>query len=462
MRNKVNFPFNFSPVSAQEWKMALQAGLKGGDYNALLTSTLPEGIHIKPFYTCDDLPNSVSQTHGIGTAWEIGTVIEGNGRNSEFQSPEDWKDGINTWITELPVSQSVWPDWMKTRTAWPEKVLLIPANPYDFCFDPCPEPIKGKTEVLIDPIGHFTKTGNWVRNQTTDLQFLQNVAKRIRSSGLVPRLLISGQNYQQAGANAVQEIAYMLAHAREYLLHTSGDNTTKFGFEPPVFRVAIGGEYFSDIAKIRALRQGWALLAKAEQFPIACKIWSHPSLRNKTAYDYNTNLLRTTLECMAGIFGGADIISNITYDAVFGTTNAFSDRLARNQLLVLRHEAHLDKVSNPADGAYFIEHLTNQFGKKGLELLKNIEKGGGLIAQFKSHTIQKKVRQSATSEQSAFEANQRILVGSNLYPNPQDRMTGLAQSSKSKKAPKKTEIEPLMLRRLARPYEKKRSENETN
>lgn len=462
MRNKPNSLFNFSPVSSQEWKMALQAGLKGEDYNALLTSTLPEGIHIKPFYTCDDLPNSVSQTHRIGTGWEIGTVIEGNGSNSEFQSPEDWKDGINTWITELPVSQLVWPDWMKTRTAWPQEVLLIPANPYDFCFDTCPEPLKGKTEVLVDPIGHFAKTGNWVKHQTSDLESVQEVAKKIRAAGLFPRLLIGAEMYQQSGANAVQEIAYALAHAREYLLGLSADGEDTTWLTPPIFRLAVGGEYFSDIAKIRALRQGWALLAKAEKFPVACKIWAHPSLRNKTSYDYNTNLLRTTLECMAGILGGADLISNITYDTVYQTPNAFSDRLARNQLLVLRHEAKLDQVSNPADGAFFIEHLTNQFGKKALELLKNLEKGGGFIAQLKNHAIQKKIRQSAEREQIAFQANQRILIGSNLHPNPKDRLPGKPIYGKNNKTAKKTSIEPLKVRRLAQSYETKRSENETN
>ena len=164
---------------------------------------------------------------------------------------------------------------------------------------------------------------------------------------------------------------------------------------------------------------------------------------------------------MAGILGGADLISNLPYDAVYKPANSFSDRLARNQLLLLRHEANLDKVTNPADGAFFIEHLTNQFGKKALELLKTLEKGGGLIAQLKNHNLHQKIRQSANSEQAAFDANLRVLVGSNLHPNPQDRLPGLPISAKRNTSAHRTEIEPLLTRRLAQPYETKRSQNET-
>lgn len=459
--NKPDFLFDDSPVSAQVWKLALQAGLNGGDYNSLLTSTLPEGIHIKPFYNREDLPAGVSEFAQNRAPWKIGTVMQANGSNSEFQNPEDWQDGIDTWITQIPSSDTVWPDWMKTREFWPEEVVLIPSNPYNFDFDRSPNLLIGKTEVLLDPIGNFARTGTWVKQQASDLDSLPDVIQKIRDNGFSYGMLIGAECYQQAGANTVQEIAYALAHAREYLLRASDNTTPNSWVGVPTFRLAMGGEYFSDISKIRALRQGWALLAKAEKFPTACRIWVHPSLRNKTQYDYNTNLLRTTLECMAGILGGADLISNLPYDAVYQPANAFSDRLARNQLLLLRHEANLDKVTNPADGAFFIEHLTNQFGKKALELLKTLEKGGGLIAQLKNHNLQQKIRQSANSEQAAFDANLRVLVGSNLHPNPQDRLPGLPISAKRNTSVHRTEIEPLLTRRLAQPYETKRSQNET-
>jgi methylmalonyl-CoA mutase len=222
----------------------------------------------------------------------------------------------------------------------------------------------------------------------------------------------------------------------------------------------VGGDYFADIAKLRALRRGWSLLAKSYGLPGRCLIMALPSLRNKTLYDYNTNMLRTTLECMAAVLGGADLICNRPYDALYHLPNEFADRIARNQLLLLRHEAYLNQVANAADGSFYLESLTDQLGRKALDLFKTLEQGGGLLAQLKAHAIQKKIRESAEKEQEAFDAGRRVLVGSNRYPNPADRMRGENQRVATGQAGRKTLLEPLPLRRLAEAYEKNRLKDE--
>ena len=97
--------------------------------------------------------------------------------------------------------------------------------------------------------------------------------------------------------------------------------------------------------------------------------------------------------------------------------NEFGERIARNQLLVLKHESYFDKVNNPADGAYYIESLTKQLAEKALELFKDIEANGGFLSQLKEGTIQRKIKESATKEQADFDSEKVVLLGTNKHPN---------------------------------------------
>jgi methylmalonyl-CoA mutase len=172
-------------------------------------------------------------------------------------------------------------------------------------------------------------------------------------------------------------------------------------------------------------------------------------------------MLRTTLESMSAVLGGADLVCNLPYDALYNAPNDFGDRIARNQLLLLRHEAHFDKVGNPADGSYYLESLTDALGRKALDLFKTLEKGGGLLAQLKSHQIQKKIRESARKEARAIAEGSRVLVGSTAFPNPEDRMADkLPERYGQRREKGKTLIEPLPLRRLSAEYESKRLRDE--
>ena len=116
-----------------------------------------------------------------------------------------------------------------------------------------------------------------------------------------------------------------------------------------LFQVAVGPNYFFEIAKLRALRVLYASMAREYGFNENCIILATPSRRNKTLYDYNVNLLRTTTECMSAVLGGADSICNLPYDVLYHKNNEFGSRIARNQLLILKHESYFEKVANPQD-----------------------------------------------------------------------------------------------------------------
>src|SRR5690606_13954838 len=139
------------------------------------------------------------------------------------------------------------------------------------------------------------------------------------------------------------------------------------------FNIATGSNYFFEIAKIRALRLLYASLASEYRIEENCHIISQPTMRDKTLYDFNVNLLRTTTQCMSAVLGGIDAIYNTPYDAIYHKNNKFGDLIARNQLLVLKNESYLDKVSNAAEGAYYIDHLTIELAEKALRIFKEIE-----------------------------------------------------------------------------------------
>jgi methylmalonyl-CoA mutase len=150
---------------------------------------------------------------------------------------------------------------------------------------------------------------------------------------------------------------------------------------------------------------------------------------------------------MSAILGGADAIANLPYDALYHKDNEFGDRIARNQLLILKNESYFDKVNNPADGSYYIEKLTNQLAEKALALFKTIEENGGFLKQLNEGTIKRKIQESADAEQKLFDSGKEILLGTNKYPNKNDRMKhDLELFPFVKVKPRKTLISPIIER----------------
>ena len=183
-----------------------------------------------------------------------------------------------------------------------------------------------KIFVNCDPIGQLAKEGNWFRTSEKDnFEMLNSLSKDTVNISLVR---IDAGLYQNAGANMAQQIAYALAHANEYF-----NRIPEIG-QPIVFEVAVGTNYFFEIAKLRALRLLFNMIAKEYNHNHDCHLFVTPTKRNKTIYDYNVNMLRTTTECMSAVLGGADTISNLAYDALYHKDNEFGRRIARNQLLV--------------------------------------------------------------------------------------------------------------------------------
>lgn len=440
---------DFDPVSAKAWKQKIQVDLKGAEYNETLISKTLEGIHIKPFYHNDD---------GIAT-----TEIPG--------TPSGWNITQGVFIDDVKIANNIAIDALEKGA---EAIIFTAKKPFnipsvfkgfpfskatiyfdfsfldlDFVKELSLYLTKHKAEFYLnlDPVGKLSKEGNWFKSQKEDFKALQSLSKTGNT------ISVDTTNYQNAGANMVQQLAYALAHANEYLNHQTTNSIT--------FKIATGTHYFFEIAKIRALRILYASLAKEYNCSQTCHVIAQPSRRNKTVYDYNINMLRSTTEAMSSILGGANAVCNMPYDVLYHKSNEFGERISRNQLLILKAESYFDVVSNPADGAYYIESVTQELASKALELFKQIEDGGGFIKQLLQGDIQKKIKESASKQQDFFDNGSITLLGTNKHPNPMDLMKeNLELFPFLKSNPRKTLIQPIIAKRLAEAIEQQRLAHE--
>jgi methylmalonyl-CoA mutase len=447
---------DFNPVSSKQWKQKIQYELNGADYNETLIWNSPEDIQVKPFYHKDEFKGA-SNVNTKATNFLICQNIYvhdleksnlraidslNRGAESIRFTIEDDKIEVAKLLQNLPLDKiTIYFNLSFLSIDFIKKIETLAKEK------------KTKIYCNLDPIGQLAKDGNWfTTKEKTNFDTLNLLSSSIANSSLIS---INSSLYQNAGANMVQQIGYSLAHANEYFNRIPNLN------QPIVFEVSVGTNYFFEIAKLRALRMLFNIIAKEYNHKFDCHILVSPTKRNKTIYDYNVNMLRTTTECMSAILGGADAIANLPYDALYHKDNEFGDRIARNQLLVLKHESHFDKVNNPADGSYYIESLTDQLSEKALTLFKDIEANGGFLKQLNEGIIKRKIQESADKEQELFDAVKEILLGTNKYPNKKDFMkNNLELFPFLKIKPRKTLITPIIEKRLSEKLEQVRLKEE--
>ncbi len=455
MKNLFN---DFNPVASKQWKQQIQFELKGADYNETLVWNSPEDIQVKPFYHKDEFAGTC-KVKTTATKFRIcqnifvrdleksnARAIDSINRGAESIrfTIEDEKTDVAKILLNLPLD---------TITIYFNLSFLS----LDFIkkIEQLAQEKKAKIYCNLDPIGYLAKEGNWFTTPEKSNFDTLNELVRIPLSGIRGLISVNTSLYQNAGANMVQQIAYSVAHANEYFNRIPKIN------QPIVFEVAVGTNYFFEIAKLRALRLVFNRIAKEYDHNFDCHIMVSPTKRNKTLYDYNVNMLRTTTECMSAILGGADAIANLSYDALYHKDNEFGDRIARNQLLILKNESHFDKVNNPADGSYYIESLTSQLAEKALALFKDIEANGGFLKQLNEGIIKRKIQESADKEQELFDSGKEILLGTNKYPNKKDSMKdNLELYPFVKIKPRKTLMSPIIEKRLAETIEQERLKEE--
>ena len=247
----------------------------------------------------------------------------------------------------------------------------------------------------------------------------------------------------EAGAHAVQELAYALAEGVERLDALAGTVGVDFAAGEIEFVFAVGPTYFMEIAKLRAARLLWARAVAAFQpaslESCAMKLHVRTSRRNKSVCDPYTNVLRATTEAMAAAIGGCDTLTVEDF--------GFSPHLACSIQYILREESHLDAVADPAGGSYYIEALTDALAGEAWKLFQKVEAEGGYTKARETGALEKALAETCAARQKAIASRRRTLVGVNHYPNP-------AEKAATVEAPPANERDPFRAVRLAEPFER--------
>jgi len=252
--------------------------------------------------------------------------------------------------------------------------------------------------------------------------------------------------FNNAGSSIVQELGYSLAIGAEYLTRLTDLGMDAGVVAPKMrFNFGVGGNYFMEIAKLRAARLLWAKIVKAygpkctdceeekDQDICLCvgkmTIHSETSVWNKTIYDPYVNMLRTQTEAMSAALGGTDSLTVLPFDIVYEQPTEFAERIARNQQALLKEEANFDKIADPAAGSYYIESLTASVAEQSWNIFLDIQEKGGFLSAFRQGLIQSQLKDMAEKRMKAIATRRDNILGVNQFANVTEQMSSEIPSS---------------------------------
>lgn len=437
----------FPPVSTDKWMEKITADLKGADFEKKLVWKTNEGFSVRPFYREEDiaglnttgsLPGEFPYVRGTrkDNDWFVRQDIVADdftaanqkaldilgkgvtslgfrikGKDVSRENVELLLDGINPETVELNFSTC------KMHSVELIDILkgYFESKKYDLT------QIRGS--VNIDFIGTILQKG------AVKEEWIDQMAAAVRATSELPHfkvLAVNASLLNDAGAFITQELGYALAWGNELIVRL-----TEKGIAPASaackikFNFGIGSNYFMEIAKFRAARWLWAEIVKAYQTTdsenkCCCaekmEIFAKTSYFNQTVFDAHVNMLRTQTEAMSASLAGVDSLLISPFDESYKTPDEFSERIARNQQLLLKEECHFDKVADPSGGSYYIEALTDSIAKEAWKLFLETEEKG-FYNLTKAGEIQTAVNASAEKRFKATAQRREILLGTNQFPN---------------------------------------------
>ncbi len=446
MAEKYNNLFaEFPPVSTEQWMEKVIADLKGADFNKKLVWKTNEGFDVQPFYRAENmdevsflnsLPGEfpfVRGTKKTNNEWLVRQSIavtdlaEANKKALNYlmrgvDSLAFVFNGGELTVADLDVLlkdvclPAVEVNFVGTcsKKATEAFVAYVKKAGYDLA------EVKGSVE--YDPFGKFAVTGV-LRNGAEHV--LANAASLIEQTLEMKKfktLAVNGKNFGNAGASAVQELGFSLAQGAEYLTALTEKGVEIDAVAKKLkFNFSVSANYFMEIAKLRAARLLWAQIVKAYGPKCDCSakmsIHAETGSWNKTVYDAYVNMLRTQTEAMSASIGGADSITVLPFNAAYEASNEFSDRIARNQQLLLKEESHISKIVDPAAGSYYIEELTAALAENAWKLFIDVQEKGGFIAALREGFIQAEVKKMAAKRDGNVATRRENLLGVNQFPN---------------------------------------------
>ncbi|MBL8279157.1 MAG: methylmalonyl-CoA mutase [Pelomonas sp.] len=231
---------------------------------------------------------------------------------------------------------------------------------------------------------------------------------------------ISGYHMQEAGANQALELAFTLADGQEYVRTAMAKGLSVDDFAPRLsFFWAIGMNFYLEIAKMRAARLLWCRIMKGfgATNPKSLMLRTHcqTSGWSLTEQDPYNNVVRTTIEAMAAVFGGTQSLHTNSLDEAIALPTEFSARIARNTQLIIQEETHITSVVDPWAGSYMMEKLTQDMADKAWSIIEEVNAQGGMIKAVDSGWAKLKIEASAAEKQARIDSGADVIVGVNKY-----------------------------------------------
>ncbi len=471
---------DFNIPSYAEWKEKVEQDLKGVPFDKKLITKTYEGIELQPVYTSEDL-SKLPDTDGMpGFGGYIrGSKVSGYTENNweicqelpygdaeEFNEAlkNDLKRGQSSiniildsatqlgldadyadenQVGDCGLSISAMNSFSKAldgvdlykyplhiQAGFSSNPVLMLLSAYTQKNDINLKAIKGSVDA--DPIGYLVTRSNMPTKvkftfdmMKISVKWAEENAPEIKTIG------ISGLPYNSSGASAVQELAYVMSTAVEYItqllkrdvsIDTIAKNTR--------FTLSIGSNYFMEIAKLRAARVMWSNILESYGAAEELKkmtIHGRTSTFNQTIYDPYVNMLRTTTEAFSAVVGGVDSLHTNTFDESFKVPDQFSRRIARNTQIILSEESHLNQVIDPAGGSFYVEWLTNEIAKKAWKEFQEIEKKGGMLTALKEGYPQNEIEKVVGSRNKDIRKRKSVIVGINNYVNSSDKKAAVGK-----------------------------------
>ncbi len=477
----------FPPVTTEEWIKKIEKDLKGKPFEKLIKKT-EEGFDIKPFYREEDLENLshldvlpgyfpfVRGKNPHKNQWLVRQNIQVTDIEKANQKALDirmkgvdslgfiFPEGMNPDEKELEsLLKNIRADIMELNFSGGDPVALVQAiDSLAKKYNRDLEKVRGSVET--DPLGFYSLNGYFKNGKEESFKMLPELFKAGKHLPSFQLITVNASIFHNAGGSIVSELAFALAMATEYMTFLTDNGIPADEAAGKIrFHFAIGSDYFMEIAKFRAFRYLWAKAANAYGIEnpenAAATIHASNSLWNKTVYDPYVNMLRTTTENMSAIISGVDSITVLPFDATFTQPDDFSERIARNQPLILKEESYFDKVSDPAAGSYYIENLTKELIDHAWKLFLETDEKGGYSACFQKGIIQQKIKEEAADKDRKIALRKRTILGVNQYPNLNEKLEQLEDESilfPQKTSATQQETEPLTLYRGAMVFEQLR------
>ena len=359
----------FAKVSLSDWESLVKKQLKTDDIYDILNKENLEGISVKPYY--DSVPKPLKN---------LPKIEESTHLVSKYQ--ENLEENVFAFLLDENVE------------GLEEKALFI--NNRDLAEHIRPED-EDQYFSLIDVFDEKSGTIN------------ENLAKELLAKDFQRKICIDISLHQNAGAAIYQQLGIALSKTKELVEIFGKDILSKL-----IFKVAVGGNYFFEISKIRALKLIFNQYSKELGLDEVPYIFAETSLRNKTKSDEENNLIRSTLEIASAMIGGADAV--FANDFKMHNETELSEEISFKQQIVLAYESIINVFEDASNGSYYVEEVTQQIADKSWKLFIEIEEAGGYLELLKQGIVQKKIYEHAVEEQKWVEEGKIKLIGVNLYP----------------------------------------------